>query len=62
MISLKLIDKDGNTHMPLKKDGNGQELMIKSKRVTWSELSELIQSEESPFPALSQIEVYGNNI
>lgn len=34
--------------------------MFERKRVEWLELCQLIPSEEiSPFPALTQIEVYG---
>ena len=38
----------------------GQEVVFERKKVEWLELCELIPSEEiSPFPALTQIEVYG---
>lgn len=50
-------------HVHLQKTGDGQEIPFEPKRVTWLELSELIQSDEpSPFPALTQIEVYGKNV
>ena len=58
---IKITFSDGEElKMGLKKTMNGQELMIEPKKITWLEVSELIQSDEqSPFPALSQIEVYG---
>ena len=35
-------------------------LSIEKKRITWVRLSRLIKADDpSPFPALSQIEVYG---
>ena len=35
-------------------------LSIEPKRITWIKLSNLIKADDpSPFPALSQIEVYG---
>lgn len=44
----------------LKKTGEGQDITFDKKTVTWVELKNLIKAEtESPFPALSQIEVYG---
>lgn len=42
------------------KTGAGQEITFEDKEVDYIELHDLIQSEEaSPFPALTQIEVYG---
>lgn len=42
------------------KIGEGQSFTFPPKTITWLELSHLIPSEEeSPFPALTQIEVYG---
>ena len=50
-------------HMNLQKTGDGQEITFPPKRVTWLELSELIQADDpSPFPALTQMEVYGRNV
>lgn len=44
----------------LEKSRFGHVLEFGKKKITWVELSSLIKSEEpSPFPALSQIEVYG---
>ena len=42
------------------KTGSAQEFTFEPKTLRWLELSRLIKSgEESPFPALTQIEVYG---
>lgn len=39
------------------------EFLIPKRKVTWIELSNLIKSDDpSPFPALTQIEVYGNDL
>jgi len=44
----------------MQKSSEAHEFSFESKEIEWIELSELIQSpEESPFPALTQIEVYG---
>ena len=61
---MKITFSDGEElKMQLSKTLNGQELKIAPKRITWLEVSELIQSDEkSPFPALSQFEVYGRNV
>lgn len=52
---------DGSTiDWPLEKSRHGQILEFEKKYITWVEISNLIKAEdESPFPALSQIEVYG---
>ena len=45
---------------PLEKSVLPHTLSIEAKQMTWVKLSNLIKSDEpSPFPALSQIEVYG---
>ena len=45
---------------PLKKDRFGQELTFEKKRIRWLKLGELIKADDpSPFPALTQLEVYG---
>ncbi len=45
------------------KTDKGQEITFEPKKIEWVELEKLIKSdEESPFPALSQIEIYGFNI
>ena len=42
------------------KTSRGQSLEIEKRTVEWLQLENLIQSEEpSPFPALTQLEVYG---
>lgn len=44
----------------LVKTGKGQEIMFGKRIVQWIRLEQLIKSDEpSPFPALSQFEVYG---
>ena len=44
----------------LMKTSRGQSLEIEKRTVEWLQLENLIQSEEpSPFPALTQLEVYG---
>lgn len=44
----------------LMKTGRGQSLEIEKRKVEWLQLENLVQSEEpSPFPALTQLEVYG---
>lgn len=47
----------------LKKTDQGQEITFPKKRITWLRLEHLIKSEEpSPFPALTQIQVFGRDI
>ena len=47
----------------LKKTGTGQEFTFEKKKITWLKVSKLIASSEpSPFPALTQIEVYGTDL
>ena len=49
--------------LSLKKTGSGQEFTFEKKKISWLKVSHLIQSSEpSPFPALAQIEVYGNDL
>ncbi len=52
---------DGSTiRWELEKTDKAHELQFDKKRVEWLELSNLIKADDpSPFPALSQIEVYG---
>lgn len=46
--------------LQLKKTGEGQMFTMEPKTITWLELGKLIKAkDESPFPALTQIEVYG---
>lgn len=47
----------------LKKTDKGQEFEFETRTVSWLEISNLsVAEEESPFPALSQIEVYGVDV
>ncbi len=49
--------------LSLKKTDEGQEFLFDPKRISWLELSHLIASgEPSPFPALTQLEVYGTDV
>lgn len=52
---------DGSTmNCSLEKTDQGQEILMQPKRMTWIQLEKLIPSDEpSPFPALTQLEVYG---
>lgn len=44
----------------LEKTDQGQEILIGPKQISWIQLEKLIKSDEpSPFPALTQLEVYG---
>lgn len=44
----------------LEKTAKGQTIAFEKRRITWVELEKLIKAEtESPFPALTQIEIYG---
>lgn len=57
----KVTFSDG-TDMKLKweKGGHGQSVTFEKKEIQWLELSELKKADDlSPFPALTQIEVYG---
>ncbi|MGN0427211.1 MAG: carbohydrate-binding protein [Agathobacter sp.] len=45
------------------KTDQGQEISFPEKKIEWLELKELIKSDEpSPFPALSQIQVFGTEL
>ena len=47
---------------PLEKKRFGQEICFAKKRIRWLKLGELIRADDpSPFPALSQLEVYGTD-
>lgn len=47
-------------NLEMTKTEKAQEFVFEEKTITWLEYGKLIKSEEpSPFPALSQIEVYG---
>lgn len=45
------------------KTDQGQEILFPEKKISWLKLEKLIKSEEpSPFPALTQIQVFGRDI
>ena len=58
---VKLSFSDGTEIIwDLHKSSLPHELAFEKKRITWVRLSDLIKADDpSPFPALSQIEVYG---
>ena len=58
---VKLSFSDGTEIIwELHKSSLPHELAFEKKRITWVRLSDLIKADDpSPFPALSQIEVYG---
>lgn len=54
---------DSNMIISLQKTGEGQEFVLEKKRIQWLKLKELIKADDpSPFPALTQIEVYGREV
>ena len=47
----------------LEKNRFGQELRFESKYITWVKLEKLVKADDpSPFPALTQLEIYGVDI
>lgn len=51
-----------NLELSLKKTDEGQEFVFEKKQISYLEISKLIKSEEkSPFPALTQIKVFGKD-
>ncbi len=60
-VQARLIFSDGSWEaLMLEKGGKAQTFLIERKTVTWIKLTDLIQSSDpSPFPALTQIQVYG---
>lgn len=52
---------DGSTVVAnLEKKATGQEITYDKRKISWVEFKNLVQAEEtSPFPALTQLEVYG---
>lgn len=52
---------DGSTVVAnLEKKATGQEVTYDKRKISWVEFKNLVQAEEtSPFPALTQLEVYG---
>lgn len=63
-VRVTLRFSDGTSReFALEKSSVGHELTFEEKEITWIELGNLIKSEDpSPFPALTQIEVYGKNV
>ena len=61
-VSLKFSDGD-EIDWKLEKSQKPHVLKIKEKKISWVKLYKLIKADDpSPFPALSQIEVYGKDI
>ncbi len=61
-VTLKFSD-GSSLDFPLEKSVRGHVLAFPEKEIEWLELCNLVKSEDpSPFPALSQIEVYGWNV
>lgn len=60
-VKAQLAFSDGSREtISMEKSEKGQEFLIARKGITWITLSDLIPSSDpSPFPALTQIEVYG---
>ncbi len=58
-VTLRFSDDESMT-CDLMKTGQGQEISFEKRTVKWIRLEQLIKSDEpSPFPALTQFEVYG---
>lgn len=52
-----------NMELTFRKTDEAQEFVFDAKKISWLELSHLIAScDPSPFPALTQLEVYGKEI
>ena len=61
-VTLKFSD-GSSLDFPLEKSVKGHVLTFPEKEIQWIELCNLIKADDpSPFPALSQIEVYGWNV
>ena len=60
-VQARLAFSDGSEEqISLEKGGKAQPFLIQRKEITWIKLSDLIPSSApSPFPALTQIQVYG---
>lgn len=63
-VQVTLSFSDGSSlDFPLEKSSRGHVLTFPEREITWIELGNLIKADDpSPFPALSQIEVYGTNV
>ncbi len=54
---------ESTLEMKMEKDARPHEITFPAKKICWLEMHDMIKSEEpSPFPALTQIEVYGFNV
>lgn len=61
-VTLKFSD-GSSLDFPLEKSVRGHVLTFPEREIRWIELCNLIKADDpSPFPALSQIEVYGRNV
>lgn len=60
-VQAKLEFSDGTQEiLAMEKTDKGQEFSIEKANIVWIKMKDLIQSDDpSPFPALTQIEVYG---
>lgn len=60
-ISVTFTFSDGSTlTAPLEKSYEPHNILFEKKKISWVEISELIKADDpSPFPALTQMEVYG---
>lgn len=60
-VRATLTFSDGSSlECPLEKTRFGQVITFEAKKITWVEIGNLIKADDpSPFPALSQMEVYG---
>lgn len=60
----KLTFSDGTEMLlPLEKGGHAQTFTFEPKKISWLKLSDLKKADDpSPFPALTQVEVYGTEI
>ena len=63
-VQVTLRFSDGSSQdFALEKSVRGHVLTFPEKEIQWIELCSLIKADDpSPFPALSQIEVYGRNV
>lgn len=62
-VQAKLEFSDGSQEIvEMKKTDKGQEFMIKKTDIVWIRIKDLVKSDDpSPFPALTQVEVYGRD-
>ena len=61
-VTIEYSDGDIKKYQMHKTD-KGQEIALEKKRIEWLELKELIKSDEpSPFPALTQFQVFGTDV